>query len=1087
MSTVNTNVADYLTRIELLTKSNLQLLEAFNRSFVTNKEHIFAEVNDTTYVIPSFVSLENKVNLLQENFNNLVNAPESGEAYFNVNGNSRSIEVCKYNNAPAPIALSLVESYGVDNNNMFKDVLTPQPYINFNIPTITNDITEVIVKKIVAKNETLKSLFANRINSAASTLDTSELTTNGISAQAVYGDVNSMLIPYTKDVDYVEYDTTYQLPIKKYGGSGEYIIEKVIKDYVDDNFDNIIVLKIKRDAVNKSNLVYKWLDETLERPLNVNDELVTYNGTGKVVITSVNTKDNELTVKVANGDYLNFVGTSDLPDGKPNELSILRFHTTLDFTTDKYVKVPLENDQYVFIAVAPLNPRMRVQSSWGTGLIINTYGLTNGDSNFKTYYENNVKNLGAALIDMTTMLANPVSTISKDRLNNFIDWKDDAVKSDDFKIMYINGHIEQSEAVKNIRKAYETKCAAEKDLKDAETRVSDINLALQNHSEDSTTKTALQEDLKVAKTDRSDALMRINEAISTISSYNNTNSQLENAKFRVRGFYKIENEEINSHVIGLKVRYRYRHSTSELGNIISSVASLNQDGKTYIFSEWNEITTYKEKIVARETKYDEQGNATTTPILNNGVYKFVYESDNEDKNEWSYNQIDIPITRGEAVDIEFKAIYDFGQPFATITSQWSQGVTVNFTNDLYEDGWPTMSLSSIVKQNSKDVEKYAFRTTLENLGVSDHVSDNITVQNKAFYHQASNIASGIYDGDRMLTLQDVLTTINNDITVLKNNSGDTTNNCKVFLKVGPLSSDGSISGTELSANDDNTINLKSHEELTAASQELSDNTNDYVQTIDDTYVFDTNTGKADVALNLVLYNSGKTPIKLYPLFYGKSNTAINDSTATYVDKKFYSCEYTDKDETKHGGVWFKYYKGMNYREGVGANEVTDVKLQTTNQYITFRINDVWDNTEYYTVDAKPETNNVQSVKGIDNLSVKNSVKNITEMILYPWVSAENYLCIDNIGNRSYLTLAPGESKVIPFHCSYVCKNNKQPSIFKTISFDIRDSLYHDPTNYVFTVVANNTTTKEQQVMDYNEKSIANYTHSQLDTVQNWFV
>ena len=68
---IKTNIADYLTQIEMLTNTNLQILKTINDSFFTKQSHIITEINDTKYVIPSFISLENKINMLQENFENL--------------------------------------------------------------------------------------------------------------------------------------------------------------------------------------------------------------------------------------------------------------------------------------------------------------------------------------------------------------------------------------------------------------------------------------------------------------------------------------------------------------------------------------------------------------------------------------------------------------------------------------------------------------------------------------------------------------------------------------------------------------------------------------------------------------------------------------------------------------------------------------------------------------------------------------------------------------------------------------------------------------------------------------------------------
>ena len=45
MSTVNANIADYLTQIERLTNTNLQILKTINDSFFTKKNHLYADVN----------------------------------------------------------------------------------------------------------------------------------------------------------------------------------------------------------------------------------------------------------------------------------------------------------------------------------------------------------------------------------------------------------------------------------------------------------------------------------------------------------------------------------------------------------------------------------------------------------------------------------------------------------------------------------------------------------------------------------------------------------------------------------------------------------------------------------------------------------------------------------------------------------------------------------------------------------------------------------------------------------------------------------------------------------------------------------
>lgn len=393
------SVSEHLLLLQKLTQTNLEILQSLNDSFYTKQDHLYADINDTKYVIPSFISLENKINMLEENFNNLVNAPASGEAYFNIDGNSRTIEVKSYSNTPNSLKLNEVNDFIVDdtNINILKSLLTPAPKVRFNIPNIPNDIVTVNVKKIMAKSDALKERLHSLIQKENELGVMEECT----SVTYKYSDIVHLLDSYKKDVDYIEYDQLMRLPIRKNIGSGTYIVDSVISDIVDDNLDNYITLKIKTDLTGSEyseymkSLTYKLFDNTIERKLSVGDYLTNYDGTTKLQISDIKPSSNTITLKVVNGEFANIIGTSlyDYTKGI-NDWSKLRFFSPIDFDEDKYIDVTLDDTQYVFIAVAPVNDRMNVQSSWGEGALINSYKLINGEESFEEYYKKNVKNIG---------------------------------------------------------------------------------------------------------------------------------------------------------------------------------------------------------------------------------------------------------------------------------------------------------------------------------------------------------------------------------------------------------------------------------------------------------------------------------------------------------------------------------------------------------------------------------------------------------------------------------------------------------------------------------------------------------------------
>jgi hypothetical protein len=155
------SVTEYLERLQKLTQTNCEILQAINDSFFTKNNHLTASIGDKQYIIPSFLSLENKINSLRENFNNLVYAPKTGEATFNFDGASQTIELKGFNCTPNSISLESPKEFNVEKNQIFKDFLTPSVFINFNINSIPNDINKVVIKKIVAISNIMKSEFSS--------------------------------------------------------------------------------------------------------------------------------------------------------------------------------------------------------------------------------------------------------------------------------------------------------------------------------------------------------------------------------------------------------------------------------------------------------------------------------------------------------------------------------------------------------------------------------------------------------------------------------------------------------------------------------------------------------------------------------------------------------------------------------------------------------------------------------------------------------------------------------------------------------------------------------------------------------------
>ena len=993
------NMTDYLLQLQSLTKTNLEILQALNQSFTSNKPHLAVSVNDTTYAIPSFITLENKVNALQENFENLVHAPASGEAYFNFDGDSRAIEVRSYTQAPNRLSLNLPEYFQVSSNDIFKDFLTPVPHVNFSLTELPNDITTVNVKKIIPRTDALISRFKALIG-------------EGNTANVDYATMYKILSIYKEDIDYIDYDTVMNLPIRKNVGTGTYVIEKIVSDVIDVNMDEYITIKFRSDLPEYTQtLTYKTFDETIQKALKVGDELVTYDGSAKMVITSIQPTTNTMEVKLMHGEYLNLVESGK--DDEISDYSKIRFFSPVDFDSDKYVNIPLEEDQYVFVAIAALNSRMNVQSSWGTGVVMNTWALVNENGmDFKSYYDNNVKNIGDILFEITSIMSNTLTKYTGDefgRLDNAVPYLSDQ----HIQVTQINKHLNNSTTVKNIRSLYSQKKTDNAALAEVQTKIDEINNKLATISFDDTSniRSAYTQQLTEYNTKKNELITSITKTIDAISiAVNESEVPIENAKYRIRGFFDVQNfaNQVNidvSHIKGIQVQYRYKNVSMDQGTAMSIGG---EDGKLFIFSDWNIMSGFLNPRIAE---------------FESGNYKFKAQDYNGNVNEPSYNQIDIPISQGETVDIRLKVIYDFGYPFVEVSSGWSEIMNIAFPSEFLKD----VQILDIISENNNDIETNRFKNILEERGVPSHIDDKIVDQDLTYYHKPESIASGFYTAERrIIPLKDKLEAMNTSITQLQDEvMGSSADNIQASVAIGDVLN-------HLQAFQDNQIHVEEWREFEGKD-------GSYVNGI-----YSVKDNVVSTILNLTLSNTSEHTMKIYSMFPGNRDTPINSASSTIFDKKHYCDE--------ENGVWIH----RSISSGLES------WLQSCNQIITFRINDPYDGKSYYASDATYTDSKLSSLQSNQQLPAGTN-----GMALYPLVRDKYSLCLDSNSPKSFITIAPGSQIVIPIVVEYCVPTG---SVTKTMSFDIRTSLYQDPINYTFSVTAKHSNSTQDKLISTTRKS-----------------
>lgn len=1063
------NMTEYLYQLQQITEQNLSILKALNESFYTKSEHISAVIgagdNKQLFAIPSFLCLEDKINTLQANFENLVNAPRTGEAAFSFDGDSRMIEVKGFSNTPQAIDIDgPLDTFMIDKNDVLKDFVTPNPYLKIDLSNMVSDIKEINIKKIILKNSELRGMVFDE--------DFSSKTVS-------YSDIRAQLDLFEEDRDYMEYDTLQRLPLHTGVGYGEYTIESIVEDKLDNDFKETYVITIQEQPT------YMVDSNTIEKYLQVGDELTNWNDAVLLTITDVNYATRTITVQVKSGMY---VSLTSYTDNNADEFCKLKFRSTVDFNKEKYAKVTLEEDDNCIIFIAPVN-NLNIKSEYGYGVAVDTTKLTcvvNGVAyNYLEYYKEFVNNIGDTLLGLTTMINNTINNTSAEEFEKLVGVSPELTE-ETLKVININEHLNNSEKLSNIRGLYSQKKEAQQKLATIQGQINDINNILQTNTfEDLNQNRQIYESqlqsLLSQKTETTEYVKSLVGEISTNA--NEAAIPLKTAKYRIRGYFDhkkfITDNKINTSVVKLRVQYRYRNQDSAVGGLKAI------DDK-FVFTEWNEC--------------GENGLTKLPEYGADNQYHFSYPGDNSLENEISFNQIDIPITQGEKVEIRVKAVYDLGYPFIECASQWSNILSIQFPEEFEKN----VEILDIIEENNSEVKKNQLNAILEKNGTIKHVSDTLIDQDITFLHKPQSIASGFYTAERrVVPLYDKLQDLNIMITKLSDEVFGV-NQDQPIIK---LSCDRAE--MIIKPNTKNTFLVQPYAE---AAADVISNSNPKIVT---------------KRIRMDIMNPATHTIKFYSIFPGNYKTIIGSDSKGAVDALNYAMQWSNGN---HGlgytiPIWV-INNTEKYKYGGQEVEAKGVTSQKYSQLFYFRTHTPYidpyvynnDNSRHVAGGAYVKDNYVMYSSGLraddsicsggeewnvpggnpatletsltnllklyrtDNLNfggayltgLNNNVvwspislksfsksfpdRNPIGASLYPMVDDMSKIQIQGGGDGfEFKSLAPNESISVDLVFEYNLPDDTSDvpnSIEKTLSLDVRTSLYKDPINFEFTIQAN---------------------------------
>jgi hypothetical protein len=757
MPGTNNTISSLVAQFLRLQSNSLEIINGLNEVATSSNESVTIQVLDEnglpkTVNIPSYGYMNGEIQRLNNNIKSLAGLGENSATVRNSDGTYSQVYKSKTLKEPSsPSELQIPNSFRVKDNWFFESFLSPLLYVSIDVTgKIPENSDRIVIKRIIANTQTedQKNFFDLNLKGK------NDISHDGfISALEGYG------ISYFTDEDIVS------LPLKTIRYVGNFGVLNFIDDVVNktDSSGNTFQATIRNYKLTSLNYTDSTSSVTNGETLKIGDTLSTPDGT-RYKITSVNISDSTVQLERVSGFQPVLLGD--------NSLSI----AMADFG-NRFADVNIGNDERQGIFFKSIDDDFNiVASSWSTGVTFWSSELetttTDGSVvNLSTYYKDSVSDFGKLFLGLAK--ENTVTAI-EGIIPNI-----PSVTEDSFKVVQINKQITDSTSVKTIDEKLKLKTTIKSEIDSIDQALQQNRLQINNlnsgrasgnNSNFSTftdQKSSLENNIKTLTEERSKKSELYASLVSEVSTLTKDVPQLlEKPKYRVRGFWPIPDPKTSGtsaqEVIQFLVRYRYL-SDSGSSQPSDQIEYTDKDGlkKNAAFSNWVEYKTPERKKVYDNSK---------------GIYVWATE-DPSNANSVNINQLDIPITKGEKVEIQIASISEAGWPQNPLTSDFSPSVIVSFPDRLSVNG-----ASDTLIKNNEDSAVVKVQQSLNSQGLPQHLSEQFTDGNVIYYHNSSNIASGFFNaGGSVISLFEKITDLQNQIEVLKSQITNTKGILEVYI------------------------------------------------------------------------------------------------------------------------------------------------------------------------------------------------------------------------------------------------------------------------------------------------------------------
>jgi hypothetical protein len=689
------NVNSFTETVKTLTQNvnvALQSMVQMNNSMTTQSDFVVISVVGTdpitgdastfTYHIPSFNSLLTQMNRVV----NTVDTFVSGNGVVLLkDGTYRQVTTIPVAKSPVAITtLAAPTTFQTRTNWFFENMMFPELIVEFDLKGLIDDRSDrVTVRRVLFDNPDAEATQWFKDNFLGVTRDYQEtIDFLNVNAKTYFID-----------------DEVLNLPLNPTQYTGSFLItNRQVINNVEWFYLDTLNYGLTSDGTVVKNIQLKINDQ-----LRYADSLY--------VVNSIDVTEKRVQL------------TATVGFGKPSINGSFNIYST-PFAT-KLVDIPVGYDECDIIFFKGVNDDFNIiADDWGNSVNFYTNDLVLVDSTvtFQQYYNSFVQDFGRQLEGQAREGFIPA----------FFGVNPDApvFAATNFNVTQINTQLNAAIDVASVKQT-------QAQIESLKTIINSLKNTISNQKSELVQLTSSSE--------RADLQSKINSNIISLS--NNTvqyqslvrslatiayenNSVAVSPKYRIRGFFDIPspkpielgNSPQTQQIIQFETAYRYLRldNTGNPLNTITYADPSTGQNISGVFSDW----TLNLGPVLQKT-FDTSTN------------KYIWKPETIANGDVvNINQLDVPIQKGENVQIKIRSISEAGWPLNPLKSDWSQPVTVTFPANLSG----TDQVANILTEAASEEAAIQLDQTLSSAGIYTHMDDSIpnpaSGSGSYFKHQA---------------------------------------------------------------------------------------------------------------------------------------------------------------------------------------------------------------------------------------------------------------------------------------------------------------------------------------------------------------